>query len=105
MKSPTSVGKRAVGILLKCLLVVFIFRSMKCYKIITCRGSSPTYVIFQNNRVFVIIGLKIQPIAMSLDNYGYLVTDQRTGTAVLIDPADVERVQVSVRMHKHGRTN
>ena len=78
---------------------------MKCYKIIACRGSSPTYVIFQNNRVFVIIGLKIQPIAMSLDNYGYLVTDQRTGTAVLIDPADVERVQVSACIHKHARIN
>ena len=59
----------------------------------------------QNNRVFVIVGLKIQPIAMSLDNYGYLVTDQRTGTAVLIDPADVERVQVSACMNKHARTN
>ncbi len=42
----------------------------------------------------VLLGLKILPIAMSLDNYGYLVCDQRTGTAVLVDPADVERVQV-----------
>ena len=56
--------------------------------------------VLKTTNVFVIIGLKIQPIAMSLDNYGYLVTDQRTGTAVLVDPADVDRVQVSACMDK-----
>jgi len=38
-------------------------------------------------------GLKVQPIAMSLDNYGYLVCDCHTGISVLIDPADTETVQ------------
>ena len=104
MKPPTSVGKRAAGIQPKYFLIIFTFRSMKCYKIIACRGSSPTYVIFSKQTCLCYYRAQIQPIAMSLDNYGYLVTDQRTGTAVLIDPADVERVQVS-RVYAQTRTH
>ena len=44
--------------------------------------------------IIIIAGLKILPIAMSLDNYGYLIFDERAKTAILIDPADTEAVQV-----------
>jgi len=41
-------------------------------------------------------GLKIFPIPIAFDNYGYLVADQKTQTSVLIDPSDPEVVQVTV---------
>ena len=45
------------------------------------------------------------PIAMSLDNYGYLIMDQREGTAILVDPADVDRVQVRTTLHHEATSN
>ena len=34
------------------------------------------------------------PIPMSMDNYAYLITDQRSGTSVLVDAADAAVVAV-----------
>ena len=33
---------------------------------------------------------------MSMDNYSYLIQDERSGTAILVDPADPDPVMVSV---------
>ncbi|KAI0209266.1 putative hydrolase PNKD [Lamellibrachia satsuma] len=38
-------------------------------------------------------GLRIVPIPIAFDNYGYLVVDERTNTSVLIDPSDPLVVQ------------
>lgn len=38
-------------------------------------------------------GLTILPLVMSLDNYGYLITDEVNKISVLVDPADPEAVQ------------
>ena len=42
----------------------------------------------------MVSGLSILPIPLSMDNYSYLVRDQQSGTAILIDPADPEPVLV-----------
>ena len=34
------------------------------------------------------------PLVMSLDNYGYLITDEVDKISVLVDPADPVAVQV-----------
>lgn len=36
------------------------------------------------------------PIAMSTDNYGYLITDEKESVSLLVDPADPDAVQVFV---------
>jgi len=38
-------------------------------------------------------GLRILPIAMSMDNFCYLVTDTKSQVSILIDPADPDSVQ------------
>ncbi|KAK2153949.1 hypothetical protein LSH36_281g10074 [Paralvinella palmiformis] len=38
-------------------------------------------------------GLRILPIAMSLDNYSYLITDERSNISVLVDPSEPNAVQ------------
>ncbi|XP_074659067.1 putative thioesterase PNKD isoform X2 [Tubulanus polymorphus] len=38
-------------------------------------------------------GLRILPIPISLDNYCYLIKDMKTGSGVLIDPADPDAIQ------------
>lgn len=45
-------------------------------------------------------GLQILPIAFSMDNYSYLVTDEQSSVSVLIDPADHEAVQVVLDREK-----
>ena len=44
------------------------------------------------------LGLSILPIALSMDNYSYLVREEASGTAILIDPADPEPILVG--LHK-----
>lgn len=41
-------------------------------------------------------GVKIIPIPMLFDNYSYLVVDTATSVAVVVDPADPEKVQVNI---------
>eukprot|EP00914_Ancora_sagittata_P030651 GHVO01061562.1.p1 GENE.GHVO01061562.1~~GHVO01061562.1.p1 ORF type:complete len:321 (+),score=18.58 GHVO01061562.1:27-965(+) len=38
-------------------------------------------------------GLRILPIAFSMDNYAYLITDEESCVSVLIDPGDADTVQ------------
>lgn len=41
-------------------------------------------------------GIKIIPISVLSDNYSYLVIDTASSVAVVVDPADPERVQVNI---------
>ena len=51
---------------------------------------------------FSFSGLKIQPIAMSDDNYAYMIVNQRTKQIVLVDPADPTAVIVSIHRETLG---
>ena len=44
--------------------------------------------------IFFLSDLKITSVAMSLDNFAYVITDQKT--TVIIDPGDPEPVCVSI---------
>jgi hypothetical protein len=44
--------------------------------------------------IFYLSDLKITSVAMSLDNFAYIITDQKT--TVIIDPGDPEPVCVSI---------
>lgn len=45
--------------------------------------------------VCLLPGIKIIPISVLSDNYSYLVIDTASGVAVVVDPADPEKVQVN----------
>lgn len=49
-----------------------------------------------NSFVGLPTGIKIIPIPMLYDNYSYLVVDTAASVAVVVDPADAEKVQVIV---------
>ena len=43
-----------------------------------------------------VLDLEIMPIAISLDNYCYLITDLKFNDSVLVDPANPEPIKVGI---------
>ena len=52
---------------------------------------SPKYALYFT---WFLVDLEILPIAISLDNYCYLISDLKSNVSVLVDPADPEPIQV-----------